>query len=79
MNLTTHFQTLSHVNTTSNDTYYFHSDRSNFDGHSSNEELTSSRKRHNKKKSSVNTGHDNQEQHAYANLSFNDTIVDEFL
>ncbi|CAF0725762.1 unnamed protein product [Adineta steineri] len=47
------------------------------------EELTSSsssstRKRRNKKKSSINTGNDSQ-QHAYANLSFNDNIVDELL
>jgi hypothetical protein len=77
--LATNFSTFGSINTT-NDTYYFHSDRVNNDGHSSSEELTSSsstRKRHHKKKSS-NTGNDSQ-QHAYANLSFNDTIVDELL
>ena len=78
--LATNFSTLGSINTT-NDTYYFHSDRANNDGHSSSEELTSSssttRKRHYKKKSS-NTGNDSQ-QHAYANLSFNDAIVDELL
>ena len=76
--LAAHFATLGTVNS-SNDTYFFHSDRSNADGRSSSEELTSSRKRQSKKKSSTNTGPDSQEQHAYANLSFNDAIVDEFL
>jgi hypothetical protein len=80
--LASNFSTFGTINTT-NDTYYFHSDRGNNDGHSSSEELTSSssstRKRHNKKKSSnTNTGNDSQ-QHAYANLSFNDAIVDELL
>jgi hypothetical protein len=77
--LATNFSTLGSINTT-NDTYYFHSDRANNDGHSSSEELTSSsstRKRHYKKKAS-NTGNESQ-QHAYANLSFNDAIVDELL
>jgi len=61
--------------------YFFHSDRSNVhDGHSSSEELTTSsssstKKRREKKKSNV----ESQEQHAYANLSFNDAILDEFL
>jgi hypothetical protein len=71
----------STINTT-NDTYYFKSEHVNNDGHSSSEELTSSsssRKRHNKKKSSLNSGNESQqEQHAYANLSFNDAVVDEF-
>ncbi len=78
--LATNFSTFGTINTT-NDTYYFHSDRVYNDGHSSSEELTSSsstRKRHNKKKSSTNTGNDSQ-QHAYANLSFNDAIVDDLL
>jgi hypothetical protein len=79
--LATNFSTLGTINTT-NDAYYFHSERIHNDGHSSSEELTSSsstsRKRHNKKKSSINTGNDSQ-QHAYANLSFNDAIVDELL
>jgi hypothetical protein len=79
--LASNFSTFGTINTT-NDTYYFHSERVNNDGHSSSEELTSSssttRKRHNKKKSSNNTGNDSQ-QHAYANLSFNDTIIDELL
>jgi len=77
--LATHFSTFGTINTT-NDTYYFHSERTNNDGHSSSEELTSSstRKRLSKKKSSNNTGNDSQ-QHAYANLSFNDAIVDELL
>jgi hypothetical protein len=79
--LATNFSTFGTINTT-NDTYYFHSERVNNDGHSSSEELTSSssttRKRYNKKKSSTNTGNDSQ-QHAYANLSFNDAIVDELL
>lgn len=79
--LATNFSTLGTINTT-NDTYYFHSDRVNNDGHSSSEELTSSssstRKRHSKKKSSTNAGNDSQ-QHAYANLSFNDAIIDELL
>ena len=76
--LAAHFGTLGTVNS-SNETYFFHSDRSNADGRSSSEELTTSRKRHSKKKSSATTGPDSQEQHAYANLSFNDAIVDEFL
>ncbi len=81
--LASNFSTFGTINTT-NETYYFHSDRVYNDGHSSSEELTSSsstRKRHsNKKKSSTNntTGNDSQ-QHAYANLSFNDAIVDELL
>jgi hypothetical protein len=80
--LATNFSTFGSINTT-NDTYYFHSDRVNNDGHSSSEELTtsssSSRKRNShKKKSSNQTGNDSQ-QHAYSNLSFNDAIVDELL
>ncbi|CAF0737677.1 unnamed protein product [Adineta steineri] len=79
--LATNFSTFGGINT-KNDAYYFHSERVN-EGHSSGEELTSSsssstRKRRNKKKSSINTGNDSQ-QHAYANLSFNDNIVDELL
>lgn len=81
--LASNFSTFGTINTT-NDTYYFHSDRINTDGHSSSEELTSSsssttKKRHQKKKTSTNTGNDSQQQHAYANLSFNDAIVDELL
>ncbi|CAF0990820.1 unnamed protein product [Rotaria sordida] len=75
--LATNFSTFK----TTNNKYYFHSEHINNDGHSSSEELTTSssrRKRHRKKKSSINTGHDSQ-QHAYANLSFNDAIVDELL
>ncbi len=79
--LATNFSAFGTIHTT-NDPYYFHSERVNNDGHSSSEELTSSssstRKRHNKKKSLINTGNDSQ-QHAYANLSFNDAIVDELL
>ena len=77
--LASHFGTLGTINST-NDTYYFHSDRGIHDGHSSSEELTSSssstRKRSKKKKTSTTN---ESQQHAYANLSFNDTIVDEFL
>jgi hypothetical protein len=79
--LATNFSTFGTINP-SNDTYYFHSEPVNNDGHSSSEELTSSsstRKRHNKKKSSINTTGNNSQQHAYANLSFNDAIVDELL
>jgi hypothetical protein len=79
--LATNFSAFGTINTT-NDTYYFHSDRVNNDGHSSSEELTSSsstRKRHNKKKSSITNTGNNSQQHAYANLSFNDAIVDELL
>ncbi|CAM4760708.1 unnamed protein product [Rotaria magnacalcarata] len=78
--LATNFSTFKTINST-NDKYYFHSEHINNDGHSSSEELTSSsslRKRNQKKKSSNNAGHDSQ-QHAYANLSFNDAIVDELL
>ncbi|CAF4338623.1 unnamed protein product, partial [Rotaria sp. Silwood2] len=72
--LATNFSTFKTTNTTNNQ-YYFQSEHINNDGHSSSEELTTSstRKRHRKKKSSQNTGHDSQ-QHAYANLSFNDAI-----
>ena len=81
--LASHFSTLGTINST-NDTYYFHSDRANNDGHSSSEELTSSssstRKRSKKKKPSTNNSNTtDSQQHAYANLSFNDTVVDEFL
>ncbi|CAF3385588.1 unnamed protein product [Rotaria socialis] len=78
--LATNFSTFKTINST-NDKCYFHSEHINNDGHSSSEELTSSsslRKRNQKKKSSNNAGHDSQ-QHAYANLSFNDAIVDELL
>lgn len=80
--LASQFGTLGTINST-NDTYYFHSDRGTHDGHSSSEELTSSssstRKRSKKKKSSTTNSNNDSQQHAYANLSFNDTIVDEFL
>jgi len=80
--LATNFSTLGTLNS-SNDTYFFHSERVNNDGHSSSEELTSSssstRKRHNKKKSSIGTTGNTSQQHASANLSFNDAIVDELL
>lgn len=79
--LASSFGALRSVNTT-NDTFYSQPERTRHDGHSSSEELTttssSTRKRNQKKKSSLNTGHDSQ-QHAYANLSFNDAIVDELL
>ena len=78
--LVTQFSTLTTIRRT-NDKYYFHPEYTHNDGHSSSEELTSSaaiRKSHHKKKSSNDTRYDSQ-QHAYANLSFNDAIGDELI